>query len=415
MFLHGQDSLLHSTIEPFSNLRTPERERLQSMENSVTPPHPTAFFIKQGRFSGINDSLLAQLKTRFQDHDWRVMDVREQWLAQAPGLRIRNVVAAAWTFRKTLLRRKASLRDVWLRSPLIFHAIRGFAQREVGRRKGAVQLSLATQSLFDASVPSVPHFIFTDHTHLANLYYPSFDSENLLPDAVIDLERQAYQNARCVFAMGSHVARSLKEHYGLAPERTVVCGGGANFHHLPALDNAHYENGAIGFVGIDWKRKGGEALLGSFRLVRQRLPHATLHLVGCPQGEEEQGVYWYGRLPQEEVARVLSKVSVFAFPTRIEPFGLAPIEAAALGLPVVASNVGAMPDIVQQEKTGLLVPPDHPEELAAALLRLLTQPETAHQMGQNGRQHVLSHFTWDRVGERVAEGISRSLSSAGCP
>ena len=385
------------------------------MQNLVKPPRQTALFIKQGRFSGINESLLAQLRIRFADHDWQEIDVRDTWLARAPGLRLSNIIASAWTFRKMLLQRKASLRDVWLRSPLVFHAIRRFAQREVGRRKGSVNFSLATQSLFDASAPGVPHFLFTDHTHLANLYYPSFESKNLLPKAVIDLEREAYQNAQCLFVMGSHVGRSLQEHYGQELERIVVCGGGANFNHLPPLDNADFTNGAIGFVGIDWKRKGGEALLSAFSLVRQKLPHATLHLVGCPKGREEAGVFWYGRLPQEEVARVLSKVSVFVFPTRIEPFGLAPIEAAALGLPVVASHVGAMPDIVQQEKTGLLVPPDHPEELAAALLRLLSQSETAQQMGQNGRQHVLSNFTWDRVGERVAEAVSHSLRSAGRP
>ena len=89
----------------------------------------------------------------------------------------------------------------------------------------------------------------------------------------------------------------------------------------------------------------------------------------------------------------------------MEPFGIAPIEALVHKIPVIASRIGALPDIVQHNKTGLLVAPDSVDELAAALVDLLSQPEKCRAFGELGHRLVKETYTWKAVGERIKTQI----------
>ena len=81
-------------------------------------------------------------------------------------------------------------------------------------------------------------------------------------------------------------------------------------------------------------------------------------------------------------------------PSRAEAFGVAALEAQACGLPVVASNVGGLPEVVRDGETGLLVPPEAPQALAAALMTLIQDPQLRADMGRNGREWVLERYEW---------------------
>src|SRR5690606_13395744 len=113
--------------------------------------------------------------------------------------------------------------------------------------------SFQLQSLFDASLPGLPHYVYTDHTHLANLEYPQFDRRKLHTPAWIKLEKSVYDNARRVFTRSTNILRSLVRDYGCPPEKLKCVYVGVN---VKTSDLAKAEKGIEGknilFVGLDW-------------------------------------------------------------------------------------------------------------------------------------------------------------------
>src|SRR5207244_12000408 len=113
---------------------------------------------------------------------------------------------------------------------------------------------------------------------------------------------------------------------------------------------------------------------------------------------------------QAQPRRYLTTVDVFALPSRFEGFPLAVVEAMLAELPVVASDVGSVPEAVREGETGLLVPPDDPARLAAALRRLPAEPPLRLRLGEQGRALALERFTaaaMARSFERLYEEILR--------
>ncbi len=113
---------------------------------------------------------------------------------------------------------------------------------------------------------------------------------------------------------------------------------------------------------------------------------------------------------QRQVADVLAAADLFVLPSRHEGLGVAILEAMAMGLPVVATAVGGIPEAVEHDRTGLLVPPEDGSALAAAIDDLLGHRDRACELGARGRERVLERFTMERMAgeyQRFYEEISR--------
>ena len=103
-------------------------------------------------------------------------------------------------------------------------------------------------------------------------------------------------------------------------------------------------------------------------------------------------VRFLGYLP--EVREVLGRMQLLVMPTmHFESFGIAAVEAMAMGLPVVASRVGGLAEIVEDGRTGFLVKPGDAVELAGAVQRLMDSPDMRARMGQAGRRRAVEHFS----------------------
>ena len=91
---------------------------------------------------------------------------------------------------------------------------------------------------------------------------------------------------------------------------------------------------------------------------------------------------------RDDIPDLLAALDIFVLPSHSEGVSLALLEAMAAGLPVIATAVGGLPEVVTDGVNGLLIPPQDPEALAQALARLLDDPALAKKLGENARQHV---------------------------
>jgi glycosyltransferase involved in cell wall biosynthesis len=162
-------------------------------------------------------------------------------------------------------------------------------------------------------------------------------------------------------------------------------------------------------VGKFEHKKGQDVLIEAFAQVKDDYSDLELLLVGasdqalpalqalCQQHKLGSRVHFFQDLPHAHMAGFFQKTSIFVLPSRVEPFGLVLLEAGVFGIPVIASRVGGIPEILEDGVTGRLVPPDNPEALAVCLRTLLDEPASAQAMGLRLRQHVASVFTWSQA------------------
>jgi glycosyltransferase involved in cell wall biosynthesis len=112
-----------------------------------------------------------------------------------------------------------------------------------------------------------------------------------------------------------------------------------------------------------------------------------------------------------EIARLLQGCEAMVLPSRMEPFGIALIEAMACKAPVVASRVGGIPEIVDHEASGILVEPENPEALAAGLRRVLTDQDLRRRIVDNGYSRVIERFCSTHNGKAYLTAFSSLLQS----
>jgi glycosyltransferase involved in cell wall biosynthesis len=114
----------------------------------------------------------------------------------------------------------------------------------------------------------------------------------------------------------------------------------------------------------------------------------------------EQGVAnrieFVGEIPAGGIPDFMRRLTLLAMPSLSESFGVVAVEASACGLPVIASRVGGVPEVVRDGETGLLVEPRNVEGLARALDSLLSDPALCERLGRAGREHVERHYEWAR-------------------
>jgi glycosyltransferase involved in cell wall biosynthesis len=105
-------------------------------------------------------------------------------------------------------------------------------------------------------------------------------------------------------------------------------------------------------------------------------------------------VRFLGEVAHEDVPSVLQSLDIFVMPSTWEGFGVSALEASAMELPVIASDVHGIPDVVARDETGILTPPGDVAAIADALARLMSDAELRRAMGTAGRAFVERHYRW---------------------
>lgn len=158
-------------------------------------------------------------------------------------------------------------------------------------------------------------------------------------------------------------------------------------------------------------RKGLADLAEAFtEHVAPRCPEAILAVAGEAFVPNHPNVRPLGLVCLDRLPRLLSAVDLYVLPTLADNLPYTILEAMGCGLPIVATNVGGIPEQIVHGETGLLVPAGNPVELAGAILTMLSDPETARIMGQRGRERAESKFSMEgfvAAYEALLSGLAR--------
>lgn len=164
------------------------------------------------------------------------------------------------------------------------------------------------------------------------------------------------------------------------------------------------------------ERKGQKYLIEAMREVIKEFPSAKLVLIG--DGPERRlyeklggalgdRIFMPGR--RKEIARIMAASDIFVLPSRREAFGLVLLEAAATGLPIIASRTGGIPEIIENGKTGLLVEPENSKLLSKSICALLREPSTGSQMAENMMRRLRENFDAEKMADETARVYDKLL------
>jgi L-malate glycosyltransferase len=224
--------------------------------------------------------------------------------------------------------------------------------------------------------------------------------------AELALQRVAYACAHRVVANSSAAADRLRLEHVAAHKIAVVPNGlDVSLFNAPP---AKLSRRRVIVVANLRPEKGHDVLVDAAPAILNRFPDARFELVGGGPGgpaladrTRERGVAhaftFAGHC--EDVAARLRAADLFALPTRSDASPNAVVEAMAAGLPIVASRVGGIGELVEHERSGLLIPPDNPRELAESICRLMDDAEMAARLGQAARSRAEARHSCDRMAE----------------
>jgi glycosyltransferase involved in cell wall biosynthesis len=170
------------------------------------------------------------------------------------------------------------------------------------------------------------------------------------------------------------------------------------------------------FVGGEWKRKGLDFAIRALQLIRDEKVKLLVFGRDAEQAKFEnlaaecgvsQRVFFVGF--RRDVAEAMGASDIFVFPSWYEAFSLATIEAAACGLPIVATKINGTEDFIVPGETGFFIEHD-PEQIAEVLSKLIDNAADRARMGANARRVVEQHYTWDQVAKLTEEAYLEYLS-----
>lgn len=227
-------------------------------------------------------------------------------------------------------------------------------------------------------------------------------------EELVQARRSLLRCADSVVVPSQRFRRTVAEFAGIDDSSMRVILGGVDTalfapRSRPRADAHHVVGYFKGFEPV----YGPMTLVDAIPQVLAQCPNVRFDLLGsgallvacrrrAVELNVEHAIRWLNPVPHKKMPAVMSDWDVVAISSLKESFCVAAIEASAMELPVVATNVGGLPEAVADGESGLLVEPDNPQALAAALVTLLTDPDRLRSMGIAGRRRVVKHFQWHR-------------------
>ncbi len=322
-----------------------------------------------------------------------------------------------WFFNRSIAKKAGSFNaDVYEA-----HAVSGYGlQRELDKK--------------DIKKP----FIHTIHGVLADEYeqakknqYQSFRGRiaNYFMSKLAKLESETAQNAKLIVTISNYSRERIKQLYEVDGSKVRIVPNGVDTERFqPFADKAAArrqiglddDGPCILFVGSLIPRKGLHFLVEAAKKIVKEKSDTKFLIVGegplrnqlnnsLKEANLISNFKFFGNLKDDTLPAVYNCADVFALPSIQEGQGIVLLEAQACAKPIVAFNIGGVNEAVRNEETGLLVKPGSADELADALLKLISDGSLQEKMGANGRRFVLENFTWDICTQKMLDVYHEAL------
>lgn len=186
---------------------------------------------------------------------------------------------------------------------------------------------------------------------------------------------------------------------------------------------SHVENNLIVWVGRFVKEKGLEFLIEAAAITVKKIKTAKFLLIGygplktkilelIHKYQLETYVTVIGPLTREEIANILGKATIFAFPSLREGLPVSVLEALSCGLPIVGFDVPGVRDIVRNNETGILVPPKNAKLFSDALVFLINNNDIRKKFGKESRDIAIRLYSWNKVMQKINSVYEDAISSS---
>lgn len=241
--------------------------------------------------------------------------------------------------------------------------------------------------------------------------------------------RKSCMGAAGYAANTAYEARFL-EGLGVPPERITVVGAGVDPDALraavarePEVTATNGRRPRILYLGALTARKGLDTVVAALPTVWSRHPAAEVVIAGKTTDDADElkraalqisngyHLTWLPDVSEEEKAALLASASVALYPSRAESFGIVFLEAWSFGVPVVGCRAGAVPAVVEDEVSGLLIAPGDSAALANSVSRLIENPAEATRLGAVGQRRVHDGYTWPAVAQRARQALLAAYGS----
>ncbi|MCK4427441.1 MAG: glycosyltransferase [candidate division Zixibacteria bacterium] len=221
------------------------------------------------------------------------------------------------------------------------------------------------------------------------------------------LVRYSLNKADVITATSQMLSRAVVGFVGKNNKTFVVPFGVDLDRFSPRIESVDKELITIGTVKTLAHKYGIEYLIRAFAMVEKKHENVKLVIVGDGPLRKElenlatelncsQKINFVGKVPNEKVQEYINSMDIFVVPSVLESesFGVAAVEASACGLPVIVSDIGGLPEVVLNKKTGLRISPKDPDAIAKAIIFLIENPQLREEWGKEGRRFVSEHYNW---------------------
>jgi len=322
-------------------------------------------------------------------------------------------------------------KTVWVNDHLVVHTVRNYSRDNLRVALDVIKKE-RPEVVHVHSTAALPSLLLGRALGRAVVVH-SHGDEPLRPLRPALMRKVGINFSHRVVAVSEATRKDIINHQRVSPKKVVVAYNGVNIGDFKPSGQSPEVLAKYGLesferiilsIGAIQARKGQWRIIQCLPAILKEWPNLVYVNVGRPYDEVYQArlrgdaerlgisenVRFLSGVPDEDLVSLINSAWLCVHPSSYEPFGLAVVEEMACGRPVVAFNVAALPEIIENGVDGILVAPEDSPGLTSSILNLLGDASLAKRIGEAARQKVATKFTWDLAAAQL-EGIYEEIVS----